>query len=120
MSWERKEEKMTELQEKVAQIFNRAAEILETRGWCQHYMAVDSNGNPVCFDDERASAFCMNAAIILAEHELESGFEECNEGYRVRCAHLHEGSVWYNDAPGRTKEEVIAKLRELAQHASNL
>lgn len=78
----------------------RAAEILERDGWCQGKV----------YDGD---ACCMVGAFMLAR------IHSPVEGHPFPAWPLPDidGMVpgKWNDAPGRTKEEVVAKLRELAE-----
>lgn len=78
----------------------RAAELLERDGWCQ---GAYFDGNSACtigaLMDAAADIQDRNAAIYRLKDALD-GWNIFN----------------WNDAPGRTKEEVVAKLRAVAFH----
>lgn len=78
-----------------------AADYIEKHGWCQ------------------ALAFRKDAACLLyAIHKAAAGAGEIAGSLRHELAHrLCKGLVEWNDTPGRTKEEVIALLREYATPA---
>jgi hypothetical protein len=90
------------------QILLNAATILERDGWCQGELHSPDGKH------------CMIGAFDLSVFELDLSF---SDGYTVRqkamnaiktkigAAHI---PTW-NDQVARTKEEVIAKLREAAQ-----
>lgn len=96
------EDKILTLQQ---QIFLNAASLIEKRGWCQG-RAMDGKGR-----------VCLMQAIGRAAGELgvdtfrTSGVWPFVEEVHSR---LRRGGTAWNDAPGRTKEEVIAALKSWA------
>jgi hypothetical protein len=89
--------------ENVRRLLLRAAEILDVGGHCKG-QAVDGD------------AHCLSGAVSTAALEtgdswdLWHGYEAC-----IKRIHKHlEYPVQWNDAPERTKEEVVAKLRAVA------
>lgn len=76
-----------------------AAEVIAERGWCQgRYL--DSSG-----------AVCIEGSLRrAAQPSHDHLFEACLAVDR----NVGRDIVAWNDAPGRTAEEVIAKLREVA------
>lgn len=94
------------------EVLRKAADRLETGGWCQH-TSVDREGrycaaaaidyatgyDPVDGYDNRmvATGLYDAAMALLAEHVGDPG-----------------GIVSWNDAPGRTAEQVIHAMREAA------
>lgn len=104
-------------------VLTRAADLLEEFGWRQHGLF-----NPGSFPSDEscrdATQFCAVGAIVRARRDLglpasDWSYTDPNGHYNLanRCFGEHiEGwtlAAW-NDAPGRTKEEVVAKLREAA------
>lgn len=98
----------------VSQVLEEAAEVLETSGWCQgifqnirgeHCMA-GAIGKVVLEDDQISHATMLNwrfiPAVIALEKELP-GIYIPN----------------WNDATGRTKEEVVDKLMDVAKKLRN-
>lgn len=53
------------------------------KGWCQHAEARDKIGEPVCYDDKRAVAYDVRAAI-----EMELGYEVMFKHARGIYEHL--------------------------------
>lgn len=86
----------------------RAAEIVES-GWTQHVSARAADGYPC---DPNGSgypvAFCMVGAFYRARCKMRV------EAWPLPNINGVTPSAW-NDRPGRTKEEVAAKLREFAE-----
>jgi hypothetical protein len=84
-------------------LLNRAADILEEFDWCQGQTG-----------SRRIEAMCMAGAI--SEAALDLGANGLT--MRTSCQSLHAligtGFVSWNDEPGRTKAQVVAKLREAA------
>ena len=87
----------------------KAAEYIEEHGWCQYDL----------FDEVNRA--CLDGAIIRSSNnfslirEIEAQervakFLGANLSKRSALGFIH---VW-NDAPGRTKEEVVAALRGAA------
>jgi hypothetical protein len=89
----------------LAEIYSRAADYIEKHGWRQHSFG-GSNGQSACL---------MGALLVTTGDILGKDF-------RFACAVLKESAIGpfltrWNDTPGRTKEEVIAFLREQAVKA---
>jgi hypothetical protein len=74
-----------------------AAEIIEQRGWCQGDFQ-DGNGR-----------VCMLGAISISSVSSPMG----EAGNAIVLLGLKSVTQW-NDTPGRTKEEVVARLRTAA------
>lgn len=85
-----------------------AAEFLEQHEWCQFTKAKNTHGCAVRVGDSAATQFCLAGAMLRAY----PGLELCEAWAKVR-AHLNGvfPTTW-NDAPGRTKAEVVALLRK--------
>lgn len=89
-----------------AEVLRKAAEYLATRGWKQN--TVGEHGGPRCAVGSiwSASGWTGNRADL--DTLVESAWNEME-------AHLGVPSLArWNDERGRTREEVIAKLREVA------
>lgn len=90
---------------KIRHILIYAATLIEVRGWCQNYY-FNSEGN-LCMLGAVEQAIKANDCDFLSVYlEIRNILFENLGGF---------ASVW-NDAPGRTKEEVVAKLREVANN----
>jgi len=88
----------------------RAVELLDERGWCQGTL-VDSDGR-----------MCALGAVGLAQKERGHPRSIGDTLYLGYLVDMTNGVASYNDAPGRTKEEVqdllmavAKKLRELGR-----
>lgn len=103
-------------------VLARAAELIE-QGWCQGHSAMTADGLSCRAFSPYAVRWCEAGAMLRAAVEL---FPElpCDpvgrniashvvvEMMQQKYGHGHGGwGVPYNDAPGRTAEEVAAHLR---------
>jgi hypothetical protein len=95
----------------------KAFELLEKYGWCQGRMAkdeLDLTCRPV---DTTAISFCAVGAI-LRKHSVKTfnlaAYSDIGKAKEKLEFLGHEGClITWNDCPERTKEEVIALLKEL-------
>lgn len=106
----------------IAKILNKAADLIETKGWCQWNEALDKYGDSVAFDSKKAASFCMMGAIYRVSEEIIHVFpiiQTLSKSIRTNSTSIPESAHIsdYNDAPRRTKKQVIAKLRKAAQKA---
>ncbi len=86
------------------EVLVEARRILENVGWCQGTYARDENSVAILTDDPGACQFCVMGALYFASDD-----SDVEEEARALLNTVVEGSiVAYNDAPGRTKEEVLA------------
>jgi len=106
---------MTELS--VAEVLERAADLIEPEGaWTQGAFARNAQGKDTGLSESRGPATCW---CVLGATDHVSGEDDPV----VQADHLlaqviggaaHNGLGEWNDAPGRTQSEVVAKLREAA------
>lgn len=99
-----------------ADVLRRAADLLEEFGWCQGALGMPHNH---CSD---RGAYCFAGGIAGAARDL--GFADGSTSYLL-AAHVLgvdmaaiTDAVGWNDAPGRTMQEVVQRLREAAEAAS--
>lgn len=80
----------------------RTAAILETKGWTQRV-----------YESEEGK-YCLIGALEQATGGLQRTplFDKAR-GALLNV--LHEGIITFNDEPGRTAEEVISVVREVAE-----
>lgn len=109
---------MGQQQEKtVAEVLEAAASLIEPEGaWTQGAYYRDANGREIYADRREAACFCALGAIRIAGDYDASGLPDLNPAAQVLEGVLDTGvgiHEW-NDAPGRTQAEVVAKLREAA------
>jgi hypothetical protein len=89
----------------VADVLNGAADLIERDGWCQSRYLLETG--------ER----CADGAIAVAGNGHHGGVRSVAR-LALRSAIGGESVVIWNDAPGRTKAEVVAALRAAAELAS--
>lgn len=105
----------------------KAYEVIEKFGWTQGEEARDDAGNRVVYYSPNATCFCIQGAIrkSVDPDGTKSSFDEHGRLFReandkVQAVldkryedNIDLGTTWaWNDHRGRTKEEVIAILRE--------
>lgn len=85
-------------------VLHRAADLLTEFGWCQGTYGSKVEG-----------AFCAEGAIFQAVLDLYGrGYILNATQWRRVFASLGDHLPNWNDAPGRTRAEVVARLREAA------
>jgi hypothetical protein len=84
----------------------RTAEVIERQGWCQCYIGI-ANGQ-VCLEGALMIAAGKTPESVIIPNTVAGEAVS-----RVRAS-VGMGAYQWNDKPGRTKEEVIAKLRAVA------
>lgn len=105
---------------------HRAADLLEEFGWCQWSPARDEDGWNCLPCDRGAQSFCLTGSIERAVFDLTGHDMRANgplpglsitntrpSGYTGRSFDPR-----WNNAPGRTKAEVVALLRERAEEST--
>ncbi|SRR5258706_12465283 len=95
MLWDpNKDKKMVD---EIGECYLKAIEVIEQRGWCQGRL-MDNQGK-----------LCIVGAIQMTNAPYNT------KNYALRLLHRTLGLAGHwNDAPERTKGEVIAKLKEIA------
>jgi len=85
-----------------------AREVIAKKGWTQGYRARDVLGLEAIPDHSNAVCFCVLGAI---DHVQGGTVHYWYDEARALSAHLSvddpAGLMWWNDAEGRTKEEVL-------------
>lgn len=99
-------------------LLNRAADILDERGWHQGDFA-DSDDRCVCLIGAINLAYAEAEGLPLLATGDHIGYDDYNEAYgdaivRVYAATGEAFATAWNDAPGRTKDEVQEMLRRAA------
>jgi len=92
----------------------KAYEVLEKYDWCQGHYALADDGSPIGALSSRACHFCAAGAIMKAYNFTVDDYMQSMQQRKFHSAipTIFSISGW-NDQEGRTKEEVIAKLKEL-------
>lgn len=105
--------------EEMMDIRDDAIRMLEDGGFVQKVSAVDSNGEEVSTTHPDAERRCLMGAIGAATHDHVSSMEEhtivCDAFIELWCE-ANDGvgaPVAFNDADGRTVDEVIDTLRKI-------
>lgn len=80
--------------------------------WGREWVATDASGNPVAIPSDRAVRFCIVGAVHRCKSVGVASSRALDQALNLLGNNAAQG-VW-NDAPGRTVEEVVAKLREIA------
>lgn len=99
----------------VAEVLDGAADLLTPEGaWTQGRMARRQTGHTAwsLFDDS-AVCFCAIGAMIRVSGSYEPDLKEEAFAEALGFASASRLASW-NDDPGRTQAEVVAKLREAA------
>lgn len=98
----------------VADVLDRAADLLEEFGWCQKKAGSKFEGE-----------MCAVGAIMESVDDFTGSWGSVGRDlYNAACSiqgDASEATIWplaiWNDAPGRTKAEVVARLRDAARAA---
>jgi hypothetical protein len=95
----------------------RTREILG-RGWIQFQGAADAEGKAVFIESDKAVCFCSFGAMERACWEL--GYEKLSKEsweffrfVRTFVPRPHGSIMVWNDAPNRTKEEVLSFFQNI-------
>ena len=99
------------------EILTRARELLAHEGaWAQGDFARDAHGNSCDANVARAASWCLVGALERAAYDSsdpEGAMLECAMFALAAAIGLDTLGVW-NDAPGRTREEVLHLLDRVA------
>ncbi len=87
------------------EVLDRAAGVLEERGWCQHSFF------------HRDGRVCAVGALAVACEQIHAPRSVRGDAIYVLAALTHCDPTVWNDTGGRTKEEVVGLLREAAENA---
>lgn len=91
----------------------REARALIERGWTQGAFARNGSGHAVTYESGDASCFCVAGALLRATN----GFSEFERAVAALHAVTRKAIHKWNDAPRRTKAEVVAALDKAIQLA---
>jgi len=106
------------------ELINKAADLIEATGWTQGAGARDAYGN-CCFvnpgaNDPEPVCFCASGAITRVFAIERQGFTaggqklESRAHKALNAATSYLDIIAFNDAPGRSADEVVAVLRTTA------
>lgn len=107
------------------EVLHRAADLLEEFGHCKGLYAKDNLGHSVDPCDSDATAFCIAGALGRALVDLGHARRDVGKaGTRLlydipwgRDSSSDVARMDWNDAPERTRAEVVTRLREAAEAA---
>lgn len=99
-------------------VLHRAANLIEEFGWTRGIRGMPHQAG-------HEQTYCILGSVCRAAYDFGLARPELVNEYDLGGAFLPEppshpnGALWYfwNDEPGRTKEDVVAKLREAAESA---
>jgi hypothetical protein len=96
--------------------------IIDNYGWCQNSYFKFKNGAPfweeMKIDSQTFGGSCLEGAINLVEAVDGLRIATINTIEQVLPDHMSLRTLpYFNDAPGRTKEEVLAFLDTLIEKA---
>lgn len=97
-----------------ADVLNRAADLLEEFGW-QQVVRGSKRSGIMCAVGAVGEAFRDFGAPLDRAYYFGEGVEVALKSVGIRDS---DGLWIFNDADGRTKAEVVAKLREAAKAAA--
>ncbi|AXQ68892.1 hypothetical protein HOU00_gp233 [Caulobacter phage CcrPW] len=103
----------------VANVLNKAADLIEERGWFQGNLR-DDNDKRLC-----ANMALAEAAEIRLQGDVSTRYTLYTQAQLVLLKHLSITILWdrvkgsliieWNDAPGRTLSEVATTMRDAAK-----
>lgn len=100
------------------QVLQAVEWILVNKGWCQGSYYQDSNGNPLhLLTTENLSTIasaCLEGAIDLVDVRNISISDKAEE---ILESVVGNNITVYNDAPSRTKKQVLAAVRKAINKA---
>lgn len=101
------------------EVLLRAADLIESKGWCKDFSALDADLNEVDPWSDSACVFCAVGAIESVAANGYADFDglTLSNGAidRLSRALGARNVIRWNDEDGRTQEEVVAALRKAAE-----
>jgi hypothetical protein len=106
-----------------ADILEKAAEVLETRGWCQYTYEAPS-GEVCAIGAVRTAVWGAPLLMCVSREIVQEDYSKANGALKALADHVNfqywpEIGAFWNDAPGRTKEEVIDAFKHAAKDLRN-
>ena len=100
-----------------AELYNKAADLVE-KGWTKGTLARDSAGWPTYPSSNHAVSWCLEGALVAAVHATDTSWDRESTLIELTKNLELKGYVsQWNDFPGRTKEQVVALLRDAADRS---
>jgi len=102
--------------ETVSETLLRLADEIEQHPerWTTQHSARNREGDPVGVHSEEACAWCLFGLLMRFANSPFVNLLDTEIYARVRKV-VGESLAEYNDAPGRTPQDIVATLREAAQ-----
>lgn len=98
-----------------AEVLEKAADLIESRGWCQgRYAAIGHNDDSCSHLDSRAACWCAEGAIGRVAGIQIPQLDGRYPAIAALRDHLGSPIVKWNDEMGRTRAEVVRELRACA------
>ena len=97
------------------EVLLRAREYIK-RGWCQGAHARDAFGNSVLITSPECRFVCLEGALYLGCCDESEPYSETKLQVQKLFDMGHIGT--WNDAPGRTQEEVLTLLDDTIRNLS--
>src|SRR5882672_8217887 len=104
-NWKQPEVNTAEPDE-IGKIYLEMIDTINERGWCQGHL-IDINGS-VC-----AAGAYSETQILSTDNDI-SIWKASHKAWQTLVHSVGDSVAEWNDVPGRTKEQVIEKLKELA------
>src|SRR5258706_15803342 len=91
-------------------IYLEAANLLEKKGWCQN--RASNKLDQICLAEALHRSVYGNQEMVNTTTVSDTG--AWKPSFHALSKFIGEDAIRWNDRPGRTKTEVIEKLREAA------
>lgn len=106
----------------ISQILHKAVKVFTEENLCltQNSYARDEIDTPVSSESREATCICMEGAVYRAAFKLNLNnhiYEAVRFADDYMKKHTKYIMITWNDSIGRTKEEVITMLQEIAEDA---
>lgn len=107
------------MENKVITILDGMTKLLTEKGWTQGALARDKDGEKTEWHLETACSFCLRGALVVASRQHGTQAQMSARSRLEMALDVPGDTVSFNDAPGRTREEVLdlierAKKLEMA------
>lgn len=111
-------------------VFSKALELLETKGWTQGAGARDKNGNYVASFYQGAASFCSYGALQRSVCDSNQPFRVFDDSLFLLAEKIN-GSILeddlpidivtkWNDSPSQTKEDVVAMFKQIIEELKDV
>lgn len=104
---------------KIVKVLSRAKELI-TQGWTQEFFARDKNRTVCHSASKNAVCFCLLGAIKRANREFKTEYRDELIIEDRLINFLKESPASWNDAPERTKDDVLSLLSTLILQESQV